>query len=219
VHWPDREVSMWGANPTRFAPFAPAADETPIEEALAVFAELVKAGKIREIGVSNESSYGTMRWIFAAERGFGPRIVSIQNAYNLVNRTYETGLAEVGLREGVGLLAYSPLAQGYLTGKYRGGALPPGSRKQLFDRLQRYEKPHADAAFDAYVALARQFGLDPATFAVAFTINQPVCTSSIIGATTMAQLEACLAAAEVTWTAEMQKAVDDLHQKLGNPSP
>jgi aryl-alcohol dehydrogenase-like predicted oxidoreductase len=219
VHWPDREVGGWGSNPTRFQPFEPAGDETPVETALEVFAELVRAGKIRELGISNESAYGAMRWIFAAEKGHGPRVVSIQNAYNLVNRTYETALSEVGLREGIGLLAYSPLAQGYLTGKYARGARPAGSRKALFDRLQRYERPHADAAFEAYVALARQFGLDPATFAVAFTLNQPTCTSSIIGATTLPQLEACLAAAVVKWTPEMQKAVDDLHQRFGNPSP
>ncbi len=136
-----------------------------------------------------------------------------------MNRTYEVALAEVGEREDVGLLAYSPLAQGYLTGKYQNGGNPPGSRKQLFDRLQRYERPGAAEAFDAYVGLARDFGLDPATFANAFVINQSCCVSSIIGATTMDQLDACLAAADVTWTAEMQAAVDAVHQRVGNPCP
>ncbi|WP_237152820.1 aldo/keto reductase [Oryzibacter oryziterrae] len=219
IHWPDREVSGWGTNPTRFKPFSPAVDETPIEEISAIMGDLVKAGKIRQLGLSNESPYGAMRFVFAAEKGIGPRPVSIQNAYNLVNRTWEGGLAEIDTREQIGLLAYSPLAQGYLTGKYRDGALPKGSRKQLFNRLDRYEKAHADVAINAYVDLAKSFGIDPATFAVAFTINQPCCLSSIIGATTLPQLEACLKAAEVTWTKEMQAAVDDLHQKFGNPCP
>lgn len=219
IHWPDREVSAWGTVPTRFKPIEPADDETPIEVISAVFGELIAAGKIRHLGLSNESPYGLMRFIAAAERGIGPRPVSIQNAYNLVNRTYEGGLAEIGQRENVGLLAYSPLAQGYLTGKYRDGALPKNSRKQLFNRLQRYEKPHADAAIAAYVDLARSFDLDPATFSVAFCLNQPCCATTILGATSLAQLETSLAAVTVEWTGDMQAAVDDLHQRYGNPCP
>lgn len=219
VHWPDREVPGFGSNPTRWATVEPAADETAIEESAAVFADLVRDGKIRWLGLSNESAWGTMRWIAAAEKGIGPRPVAIQNAYNLVNRTYEVALAEVGEREGIGLLAYSPLAQGYLTGKYAGGALPEASRKRLFDRLQRYEKPGTAAAVDAYVGIARDFGVDPATFAVAFALNQACCTSAIIGATTLAQLDTCLAAARLEWTAAMQQAVDAVHQRVGNPAP
>lgn len=219
LHWPEREVPQWGSNPTRFKPFRPAADETSIEEQLDIFRELVTAGKVRHVGLSNESPYGTMQWIHGADRGLGPRVVSIQNAYNLVNRTFETGLAEIAVREDVGLLAYSPLAQGYLTGKYRGGALPAGSRKQLFNRLQRYELPGAAEAFEGYVAIARRFGIDPATFAIAFTLSKPFLTSSIIGATTMDQLDACLAAEDVAWTPEMDAAVDELHQRVGDPCP
>ena len=219
VHWPEREVSAFGSNTTRWREPVRAPDETPIEVGLAALGELVAEGKIRQIGLSNESPWGTMRWIAAAERGVGPRVVSIQNAYSLVNRNYEAGLAEVGVREEIGLLAYSPLAQGYLTGKYRDGALPAGSRKALFNRLQRYEKLYAERAFAAYVDCSRSFGVDPATFAVAFTLNQSCCVSSIIGATTPAQLETCLAAADLPWTAAMQEAVDDLHQNFGNPCP
>lgn len=219
LHWPERVVSQWGSNPTRWSPLEPAADETPIEEQLAIFQALVDEGKIRHVGLSNESPYGTMKWLSGAEKGLGPRVVSIQNAYNLLNRTFETGLAEVTLREDVGLLAYSPLAQGYLSGKYQGGALPKGSRKQLFNRLQRYEKPGADEAIDAYLKAAREFGLDPTTFANAFVLAQPFVTASIPGATTMAQLETVLAAAAVRWTPEMQAVVDDIHQRYGNTSP
>jgi aryl-alcohol dehydrogenase-like predicted oxidoreductase len=219
IHWPEREVSAWGTVPTRYKPFVPAADETPIEVMAAAFGELAAAGKIRAFGLSNESPYGLMRFIAAAERGIGPRPVSVQNAYSLVNRSWEGGLAEIGQREQIGLIAYSPLAQGYLTGKYRDGALPAGSRKQRYNRLQRYEKPHAETAIAAYVDLARSFGVDPATFAIAFCLNQPCCAVTILGASALDQLEANLDAARLTWTAEMQAAVDDLHQRFGNPCP
>ncbi|MFD2238791.1 aldo/keto reductase [Aureimonas populi] len=219
IHWPDRPTAGFGANPTRWTTPEPVSDEVAIEETMAVFAELVREGKIRHAGLSNESGWGTMRWIAGAETGKGPRVASIQNAYNLVNRTFETALAEIALREDVGLLAYSPLAQGYLSGKYANGALPAGSRKQLFDRLQRYERPGAQEAIDAYVALAGEFGMKPATFANAFVLAQPFVTATIIGATNLAQLEECLAATEVKWTPEMQEAVDSLHQRFGNPCP
>ncbi|MBN7758637.1 MULTISPECIES: aldo/keto reductase [Alphaproteobacteria] len=219
IHWPDRE-NPFGSNPTRVTALnEPLADETPIAETLAVFDDLVKAGKIRHFGLSNESSWGVMRYVAEADKGVGPRVVSLQNAYSLVNRTYEVNLAETCQREEVGLLAYSPLAQGYLTGKYDDGALPEGSRKALFDRLKRYEKLGAQDAVKAYNTMARAFGLTPAAFAHAFVNSRPFMTSNIIGATKMEQLEEALDALDVRWTEEMQTAVDDLHQKIGNPSP
>ena len=220
IHFPDRLVP-WGSNPTRIGawPAERAADETPVAETLAVFDELVKAGKIRHLGLSNESSWGVMRFVTEAEKGTGPRIVSIQNAYNLVNRTFEVNLAEACDREEVSLLAYSPLAQGYLTGKYDDGALPAGSRKQLFDRLQRYETPGAAEAHKAYNDLARSFGMEPALFANAFVTHRPFVASNIIGATSLEQLRVALDSADVTWTDEMQKAVDTIHQQRGNPCP
>jgi aryl-alcohol dehydrogenase-like predicted oxidoreductase len=214
IHFPDRLI-RWGSNPVRVAewPTNRAEDETPIAETLAVFDELVKAGKIRNLGLSNESSWGVMKFIAEADKGVGPRPVSVQNAYNIQN------LTEVSERESVSLLAYSPLAQGYLTGKYDNDALPEGSRKQLFDRLQRYETPHAAAAIKAYNDLARQFGMEPALFANAFVTSRPFVTSNIIGATTLDQLNVAIDSADIAWTAEMQKAVDDLHQRFGNPCP
>lgn len=219
IHWPDRPTSGFGSNPTRWRTPEPVADEVPIEETVAAFADLVKEGKIRHAGLSNESPWGTMRWLAEAEAGKGPRVASIQNAYNLVNRTFEGGLAEIALREDVGLLAYSPLAQGYLTGKYANGALPEGSRKQLFDRLQRYETPGAAETVTAYVELAEAFGLKPATFANAFVLAQPFVTASIIGATSLSQLEEILASTDVRWTQEMQDAADAIHQRAGSPCP
>lgn len=220
IHFPDRLVP-WGSSPTRVGawPAKRAADETPVAETLAVFDELVKAGKIRHLGLSNESAWGVMTFLAEAGKGTGPRVVSLQNAYNLVNRTFEVNLAEVCDREDVGLLAYSPLAQGYLTGKYDDGALPAGSRKQLFDRLQRYETPGAAEAHKAYNTLAREFGMEPALFANAFVTHRPFVASNIIGATSVAQLQVALDSADVTWTEEMQKAVDAIHQQRGNPCP
>lgn len=220
IHFPERRVP-WGSNPNRVgdwpAPRDP--DETPIAETIAVFDELVKAGKIRHLGLSNESSWGVMRFLFESEKGNGPRVASLQNAYNLVNRTFEVNLAEVCDREAVSLLAYSPVGQGYLTGKYDHGARPEGSRSQLFNRGQRYETSNAADVQLEYNELARHFGMEPALFANAFVVSRPFVTSSIIGATTLAQLDLALDAANVSWTEEMQKAVDAVHQRTGNPCP
>ena len=219
IHFPERPVP-WGSNPTRVTePPATLEDETPIAETLAVFDELMKAGKIRHFGLSNESAWGVMRYLAESDKGVGPRVASLQNAYNLVNRTFEVNLAEVCRREAVSLLAYSPLAQGYLSGKYDGGALPDGSRKKLFDRLQRYETPGAAEAFVAYAELARSFGMEPALFANAFVTHRPFMTSNIIGATAIGQLRMAFDSADVGWTDDMQKAVDAIHQRVGNPCP
>lgn len=220
IHFPERRIP-WGSNPNRVSgwPAERDSDETPIAETLAVFDELTKAGKIRHFGVSNESAWGLMRYVAASDSKIGPRVVSIQNAYNLVNRTFEVNLAEISDREGVSLLAYSPLAQGYLTGKYDKGALPAGSRKQLFDRLQRYETPYASRVHFAYNQLAREFGMEPALFAGAFVVSRPFVTASIVGATDLEQLQLALQADQVAWTSQMEEAVNDLHQKYGNPCP
>lgn len=220
IHFPERQVP-WGSNPNRVGnwPAPRDADETPIAETIAVFDELVKAGKIRHFGLSNESSWGVMRFLFESEKGTGPRAVSVQNAYNLVNRAFEVNLAEVCDREGVSLLPYSPLAQGYLTGKYDHGARPQGSRSQLFGRGQRYETPNAAEVQLEYNELARGFGMEPALFANAFVVSRPFVASNIIGATTLAQLAMALDSADVTWTDEMQQAVDAIHQRTGNPCP
>jgi aryl-alcohol dehydrogenase-like predicted oxidoreductase len=220
IHFPDRLVS-WGANPMRAGkwPIPRAEDETPIAETLAVFQDLVQAGKIRHLGLSNESTWGVMQYITESQRRVGPRVVSLQNAYNLVNRTFEVNLAEACAREDISLLPYSPLAQGYLSGKYDDGGLPVGSRKQLYNRLQRYETPKAAETIKAYNVLARQFGMEPALFANAFVTAQPFVTSNIIGASTISQLETALASADVVWSEEMQREVEALHQAHGNPCP
>lgn len=218
LHWPDRSLPLWGAGGAVYRPPSRRAD-VPIEETLDALAELVKAGKVRHIGLSNETPWGVARFLRAAELGRGPRVVSIQNAYNLINRTFEMGLAEFAERDHVGLLAYSPLAQGYLTGKYQGGARPPGARTTLFERAQRYEKPGVAEAIDAYLALARDVGVDPAQLAIAFVTSRPFVTSNIIGATTMAQLRTDLDSIEVRITPEIERRIDEIHQLHSNPAP
>ena len=160
--------------------------------------DLVAAGKVRSVGLSNEAPWGTMRMLRLAEEHGLPRPVSIQNPYNLLNRTFEIGLAEIAIREQCGLLAYSPLAFGVLSGKYLDGARPAGARLTLFERFSRYsDNPRALQATAAYVALARAQGLDPAQMALAWVIGRPFVTSCIIGATTMDQLEADLGSMEL----------------------
>ncbi|MBO6756804.1 MAG: aldo/keto reductase [Roseibium sp.] len=219
VHWPDRNVSGFGANPTRWADPEPVENENRIEDTLGFLADLVTAGKVRHVGISNESAWGTMRYLAAADSAGLPRIVSIQNAYSLINRTFETSLAEIARREAVGLLAYSVLAQGYLTGKYQYGALPKGARKTLFERLQRYEKPGAAEAVSDYLDLAADHGLDPAQMALAFARSRSFMTSVILGATSIEQLATNLGAADLVLDSETERRIDAIHQLRGNPAP
>jgi len=219
VHWPDRPMPGFGGNPTIFNMPARPADETPVEVSLEALGRLVQAGKVRHVGVSNESSWGVMKWLEASDRLGLPRVASIQNAYSLVNRTFEVNLAEACMREDVGLLGYSALAQGYLTGKYRGGRLPEGARKTLFDRLKRYEGPGAVETNDRYVALAEDAGLDPSQMAIAFAMTRPFVTSVILGATSRRQLEVNLGASDLGLTGEVIGAIDTIHRGHANPSP
>lgn len=215
LHWPDRQLQVFGGK--TYKDYGP--DYEPFETILTNLQRHVEKGNIRHIGVSNESAWGVMRFVAEAETHGLPRVVSIQNAYSLVNRTFETGLAEVALREQVGLLAYSPLAQGYLTGKYQNGALPEGARKTLFSRLQRYEGPGAAEAIDAYVALAKELGVLPETLALKFCDTRPFVTSTIFGATTLAQLKTDIDAFDMAWTPEIEAKVDAIHTRMPNPCP
>ncbi|MCA0317514.1 MAG: aldo/keto reductase [Proteobacteria bacterium] len=220
LHWPDRPAPF-GANPTRFdaALWQARAGETAIAEQLEALDGLVKAGKVRFIGLSNESAWGTMSFLKESDVRGLPRIQTVQNAYHLLNRTYETALAEVALREQVGLLAYSPLAQGFLTGKYLDGARPPGARVTLFDRQQRYQKPGSEAAVRDYVGIAREFGLDPAALAIAFVASRPFVTSAIVGATSLSQLKTAIDGGETVLSDEILARIDEVHQLRGNPAP
>jgi aryl-alcohol dehydrogenase-like predicted oxidoreductase len=216
THWPDRLYRGFGFQHYRDYK----EDFVAFEETLEALARHVEKGTIRAIGVSNESPWGVMRYLAEAEKRGWPRIASIQNAYNLVNRRFETGgLAEIALREQVGLLAYSPLAQGCLTGKYLGGARPSGARKTLYNRLQRYEGPGAETALGAYVALAKELGISSVQLALKFTDTRPWTTSTIIGASNVRQLEEDLAAFDVPWTDEMEERVNALQTAHPDPCP
>ncbi len=216
LHWPDRVVPLFGdaVDPAKYK-----AAHEPFEDILGHLNQHVKAGRIRHIGVSNETPFGIMRFLAESANKAWPRIASIQNAYNLVNRNFENGLDEIAIHEDVGLLAYSPLAQGYLSGKYRGGALPEGSRKQLFDRLGRYESPQGQRAIESYLALAEKLGIDPAILAIKFCDTKLFTTSTIIGATSMEQLKTCIDAFDFEWTDKLEREVNELHREQPSPCP
>ena len=215
LHWPDRPSLRFGS---RYYKRTRSEDNTPIEETLAVLHELVQQGKIRFIGVSNETPWGVMQFLHHAHNNNLTRIVSIQNPYNLLNRTFENGLSEIALYENCGLLAYSPLGGGVLTGKYLKGARPAGSRFSLTP-MSRYSTINAEHAISAYVSLARQHNLDPAQMAIAFTRQQDFVTSSIIGATSMEQLKIDIGSAEITLSQEVQKKIGYIAEQYPDPCP
>ncbi|MEM6382244.1 MAG: aldo/keto reductase [Pseudomonadota bacterium] len=216
LHWPGRPFSVFGTHPLVWEPTE--GDETPIEETLDAFDEVVKSGKVRAIGLSNESAWGTMKWLHGAETKGQARVASIQNAYNIVNRTYEINMAEVGMREDVGLLAYSPLGQGYLSGKYRNGAEPAGARRTLFGRMGRYESEGCTAAIEDFLTLCDERGLDYSQTAIRFITSKPFVASSIIGATSMEQLKHDIASWEMAWPDDLDEAINALHLKRPNTS-
>ncbi len=216
LHWPDRATNDFGS----FAyQHKEGAEETAIEETLEALDEVVKAGKVRQVGVSNENPWGVMRFLALAEQGKGPRLVSIQNPYSFLNRSFETRMAEVSIREDVGLMAYAPLAAGTLTGKYLNGQWPEGARRTLWPDNTRYQGPQADAATAAYVQLARDQGLDPAELALAFVLSRRFMTAAIIGATDMAQLKTNIGAAKVALNEETLAAIEAIHKVYTYPCP
>jgi len=215
VHWPDRPMRLFQG----LSYLHKEGDFCSINETLSALADLVKAGKVRHIGISNETPWGTMSYLKESEINNLPRIQSIQNAYNLLNRSFETGLSEISHREDIGLLAYSPLGQGFLTGKYQNGSLPEGSRKALFNRQDRYETPNAAPAIDQYVTLAKDHGLDPGQMALQFVTTRPFLTSNIFGATTMDQLKSNIESINVNLSAELEQKINDIHLIYSNPCP
>ena len=215
LHWPERSTNFFGQLGYRHQE----QDFTPLQETLEVLGEQVKAGKIRHIGLSNETAWGTMKYLQLADQLGLPRAVSIQNPYNLLNRSFEVGLAEVAMREQCGLLAYSPLAFGMLSGKYENGARPANARITLFSRFARYTNPQAIAACSRYVTLAREHGLDPAQMALTFVTRQSFVTSNIIGATSLEQLESNLGSLSLELSDELLDAIEAIHREQPNPAP
>ena len=191
----------------------------PIEETLSVLQDFVRAGKVRHVGVSNETPWGVGQFLRHAENQNLPRIASIQNAYSLLNRVFEIGLSEFTHHEGVGLLAYSPLAMGMLCGKYLDGAKPAGARLTVYSRFTRYSNPQAEAATREYVELARAHGISPTHLALAWVNQRPFVTSNLIGATSLEQLKENIDSVDVTLPADVLDAINQIHARHPNPAP
>ncbi len=213
LHWPDRNIPGFGYHSYKDYN---AEEMTPLEDILGALNRHVEKGNIRHIGVSNEFSWATMKFLEIANQKNWPRIVSNQSVYSLIARRFDYNLAEIAMREGVGLLAYSPLCMGYLTGKYDDGKTPEGSRKALFPEfLGRYVNA-GDAIKDCNDT-ARKLGLTPTQFALKFVESRAFVTSNIIGATSMEQLKDNIDAHDIDWTDEMEKEAHRIHKTYRSP--
>lgn len=217
-HWPNRGSYMFRQN-WRYDPSGQDRAETiaHMEEALAALQREVERGTIRAFGLSNESAWGTCQWLAAAERTGGPRVACVQNEYSLLCRLYDTDMAEMSVNEDVGLLAFSPLGAGFLSGKYQGGKVPEGSRMGIVPQMGGRNGPRVLDAVEAYLGIARKHGLDPVHMALAWTLTRPFMGSSIFGATTLAQFEHALGAADVTLSEEILEEIDAAHRQ--HPMP
>jgi len=216
LHWPDRNTNYFGK-----LGFEQTPDENPIsiEVTLKAMDDLIKSGKVRHFGLSNETPWGAMSFINLAEQKPLPLAVSIQNPYSLLNRTYEIGMAEISHRENIGLLAYSPLGFGALSGKYLSNARPENARLTKYEYFTRYSSGNAIRAIEAYVDIAKRHGLDPAQMALAYVNNKPFLTSTIIGATNAEQLKTNIASADITLSEEVLQQIEAVHEAIPNPSP
>tara|TARA_B100001057_G_C22735369_1_gene905602 strand:- start:94 stop:1149 length:1056 start_codon:yes stop_codon:yes gene_type:complete len=215
LHWPERQVPKFGILDFKYDPD----DEwTQFEEVLYNLNQLVKAGKVRHVGLSNETPWGAMRFLQIAKEKNLPRMVSIQNVYSLVNRVFDVANSEVSIREQCGLLAYSPLAGGRLSGKYIGNKKPQNARYTLWPkRFNRHHTKRGELAIESYFKLAQKYGLAPSTFANAFVNDRPFVTSNIIGATSMGQLKENIDSIDISLPKEALSEIEEIH--LSDPNP
>ena len=216
LHWPDRNTNYFGKKDYVHDSNE---DMVPLEEILEALTSLKQSGKIREIGVSNETSWGVMKYLSLSESKGLARMQSVQNPYNLLNRTYEINLAEVSHRESIGLLAYSPLGFGALTGKYLNGNSPEGARITKWPHYSRYSSSEAVSATEEYVRIAKDLGISPATLALAFVNSRSFLTSNIIGATNIEQLRENIKSIECELNDETLELINQVHRKFSNPAP
>ena len=217
LHWPERHTNTFGVRDFKPSPKDPWIDN--FNEVLHELNALVKAGKIRAYGLSNEKSWGSMRYLEEVRKDKLPKISTIQNAYSLLNRVFEGDLAEISLRENMGLLAYSPLAFGVLSGKYIKGTAAKNARLNLFPRFARYSSEQATEATKAYLNLAKESGLSLTSMALAFVNGRPFVTSNIIGATTVEQLKENIDSINIKLNEDMLREINAIHSKIPNPSP
>ena len=218
LHWPERSTNFFGKR--GYQPDPADSWEDNIKEVLETLGLLVREGKIRQVGLSNETPWGVMR--FLQEAGADPdlpRMITIQNPYNLLNRLFEVGMAEISIRSGIGLLAYSPLGFGTLSGKYLGGQKPEKARVTLFPNYSRYSGRRAVEATEAYADIARRHGLTLAQMALAFVNSRPFLTSNIIGATTMEQLRENIGSVGIVLGDEVLAEIAGVHDSLPDPAP
>ena len=217
-HWPNRGSYMFRQNWT-YDPTGWSREDIiqNMEDCLGALQEQVQRGTIRAFGLSNESAWGTAQWLAAAERSGGPRVASVQNEYSLLCRFFDTDMSELSVHENVGLLAFSPLAAGLLTGKYQGGAVPEGSRMSLSPKMGGRATERVFPAVDAYLDIAGRHGLDPVQMSLAWCLTRPFMCSVIFGATNMAQLDLALSAADVTLSDEVIAEIDVAHR--AHPMP
>ena len=216
LHWPERNVNNFG----KLGYEHKENDWNKFEDILENLKKFIEQGKIRYVGLSNETPWGVMNYLQLAKDKALPRMMAIQNPYSLLNRSYEVGLAEVSIRENIGCLAYSPLASGYLSGKYRNKQFPKGSRMERdFDFWTRYRKPNMENAVEDYYKISQKFELDMSQMSIKFCEVQDFMTSVIIGATTMEQLKTNVESVKVNLDSEVIKEINNVQKKYPNPCP
>jgi aryl-alcohol dehydrogenase-like predicted oxidoreductase len=217
LHWPERKTNFFGQLGYEHND---SSEWTQFEDILENLKKFIEQGKIRHVGLSNETAWGLSKFLELSKNKKLPRVLSVQNPYNLLNRTYEVGLAEMSVREQSGLLAYSPLACGYLSGKYRNNKLPKNSRiERDGDFWTRYKKPNLDNAVDAYFDISKKYKLDMSQMSLKFLEIQPFVTSVIIGATTMEQLKTNIESVNINLNEDVIKEINDVQKIYPNPCP
>ncbi|NND52796.1 MAG: aldo/keto reductase [Flavobacteriaceae bacterium] len=217
LHWPERQTNTFGQRDYVHNPNDPWVDN--FNEILHTLQDIIDEGKIRFVGLSNESAWGTMRYLEESKTSGLPRMITIQNAYSMLNRTFEGDLAEVAMREQIGLLAYSPMAFGVLSGKYIKGLDTEKSRLNIFPNYKRYSSVECTKATKAYLSLAKEYELSLAQLALAFVTEQPFLTSNIIGATTMDQLRENIGSIDLELSEELLGEINAIHSRIPNPGP
>ncbi|OZV70640.1 aldo/keto reductase [Winogradskyella aurantia] len=217
LHWPERQTNTFGIRDYQHNPKDSWEDN--FNAILHSLDEIMKSGKIRHVGISNEKAWGTMRYLEESRRQNLPRMITIQNAYSLLNRTFEGDLAEISLRENIGLLAYSPMAFGVLSGKYIKGTAGDNARLKLFPRFARYSGIQATEATKHYLKIAEDNGMTLAQMSLAFVNERPFVTSNIIGATNLRQLEENISSINVSLSKDIMNAIDKVHAEIPNPAP
>ncbi|AEH01063.1 aldo/keto reductase [Lacinutrix sp. 5H-3-7-4] len=217
LHWPERETNTFGSRDYKHNPNDAWNDN--FKEVLQSLDEVVKSGKIRHVGISNEKAWGTMRYLQEAKQNNLPRPITIQNAYSLLNRVFEGDMAEIAIRENIGLLAYSPMAFGVLSGKYIKNQATENSRLKLFPRFARYSSEQSTKATKQYLALAEKNNMSLAQMALAFVNQQPFITSNIIGATSIEQLKENINSIEINLSPIILEEINNIHATIPNPAP